>query len=123
MTTLSLSSSDINTIIDDPALLHNPSSVGISHETATYILDHGYTKGFSSLFILNACLTVLATLVSIVMIKNKELSRGDEDQLRNQAIQDGLDKKAAMSAKDLENGNGAPAELEELQKDGSVDAV
>ncbi|KAJ7918406.1 major facilitator superfamily domain-containing protein, partial [Mycena leptocephala] len=86
MTGLDISSSQISQIIDDPALLHTPASVGISQDTATEILYHGYTKGFSSLFIMDACLTVFATLVSVVMIKHKELSRGDEEMLRQQAI-------------------------------------
>ncbi|KAJ7032041.1 major facilitator superfamily domain-containing protein [Mycena alexandri] len=76
MTSFGVSSSQIGQILDDPALLHKPASVGISQATATNILYHGYTKGFSALFIMNACLTAFATLISVFMIKHKELTRG-----------------------------------------------
>ncbi|KAJ6595160.1 MFS general substrate transporter [Mycena vulgaris] len=84
MTALNLSPGDISKIIDDPALLHVPASIGLSQETATDILYHGFTKGFSALFIMNACMTVLATIVSIVLIKHKELGRGDEEEAARQ---------------------------------------
>jgi hypothetical protein len=119
MTGLDISSSQISQIIDDPALLHTPASVGISQDTATEILYHGYTKGFSSLFIMDACLTVFATLVSVVMIKHKELSRGDEEMLRQQAIKEGLEKKMGMASgaatpKDSESGVAGTAEGVEM---------
>ncbi|KAJ7185843.1 MFS general substrate transporter [Mycena filopes] len=109
MTSLGLSSSQISTIIDDPALLHTPASVGITQDTARDILYRGYTKGFSALFIMNACLTVFATLISVVMIKHKELSRGDEEMLRQQAIREGLEKKMGAAKN---NGAATPMELE-----------
>lgn len=121
MTALAIPSSNITKIIDDPTLLHSPASIGLSEATATDILFHGYTKGFSSLFIMNAALTAFATLVSVVMIKHKELMRGDEEALRQQAIREGLEKKmgkkvgpgsgaatpkesGATTARDLESG-------------------
>lgn len=82
MKELQLPSSTITRIVDDPSSLADPSSAGLSSSMASYILDHGYTKGFRSVFILNACLTVLATLVSITMIKHKNLTRGDEEGLK-----------------------------------------
>ncbi|KAF7353979.1 MFS drug transporter [Mycena venus] len=99
MTSLALPSSLISRIIDDPALLHTPSTITISQATATNILYHGYTKGFSSLFIMNASMTVFATLVSVVMIKHKELSREDDEMLRQKAIKEELERKMALGMK------------------------
>ncbi|KAJ7235145.1 major facilitator superfamily domain-containing protein [Mycena haematopus] len=115
MTDIGLSSSLINQIIDDPALLHTPATVGISQNTATDLLYHGYTKGFSSLFIMNAALTVFATLVSVVMIKHKELSRGEDEALRQKALKEELDRKMGMAsgaATPKKSGTATPREIE-----------
>lgn len=85
MKRISLPPSLITKIIDDPASLGSPFQVGLSPSTATYILDAGYTKGFRSVFILNAGLAGVATVASILMIKHKELTRGDEETLRMSA--------------------------------------
>lgn len=82
MNTLAYSSVLITSIVDDPGQLFSPSTLGISSSDATYILNAGYTKGFRTVFILNAILTALATIASVVLIKHKELNRGDEGQLR-----------------------------------------
>ncbi|KAK7031852.1 MFS drug transporter [Favolaschia claudopus] len=79
MTVLNFSSSDISRIIDDPALLHTPSKIGISQASATDVLYHGYTKGFSALFIMNASMTVFATAVSVLLIKHKELGTKESE--------------------------------------------
>ena len=93
MTALKLPSSTIDRIIDDPTMLgahvSNGSStalqsIGISPAAASRILD-GYDSGFRTVFILNAALAAIATVVSIVMIHHKELTRGDEEQLRAEA--------------------------------------
>ncbi|KAJ7795395.1 hypothetical protein B0H13DRAFT_2393052 [Mycena leptocephala] len=89
---------NIRQIIDNPVLLHTPVSLGVSHDIATAIPERGYTKGFSSLFILNAALTVLATLVSDVMIKHKELSRDDDEMLRQQALREKFEKNVGWRA-------------------------
>ncbi|KAK7036119.1 MFS drug transporter [Favolaschia claudopus] len=94
MTSLGIQSSRITQIIDDPALLHTPALAGISQENAQIILYNGYTKGFSALFIMNASLTVFATLISVLMIKHKELSREDDEMLRQQAIAEEVARKA-----------------------------
>ncbi|KAJ6557902.1 major facilitator superfamily domain-containing protein [Mycena capillaripes] len=115
MTGLNFPASQISQIIDDPALLHTPTSIGLSQDTATAILYHGYTKGFSALFIMNASLTVFATLVSVVMIKHKELTRKDDDELRQRAIKEGLEKKmrsASGAATPKRSGTATPRELE-----------
>ncbi|KAG6907925.1 hypothetical protein DXG01_006855 [Tephrocybe rancida] len=85
---LSLPETIISKIIDDPSSIATPTSVGISPSTATYILDKGFIHGFRAVFILNAALTVLATLTSILMIKHKELTRGDDAKLRKSAEQE-----------------------------------
>ncbi|KAF7358961.1 MFS drug transporter [Mycena sanguinolenta] len=111
MVDIGLASSLISQIIDDPALLHTPAMIGISQETATYILYHGYTKGFSALFIMNAAFTVTATLVSVVMIKHKELTRQDDEALRQKAIQEELDRKMRL-ASGKKSGTVTPREVE-----------
>ncbi|KAF7334952.1 MFS drug transporter [Mycena venus] len=110
MAALNLPSSQISQIIDDPVRLHTPASVGISADIATDILDRGYAKGFSSLFIMNAALTVFATLVSVVMIKHKELSRDDDEMLRQKAIREVLETKFDMvsGAGTLASGTASP---------------
>ncbi|KAK7439541.1 hypothetical protein VKT23_017469 [Stygiomarasmius scandens] len=88
MTPFSFSSSVISAVIDDPTLLGNStraSALGISQDQSHSILTQGYTKGFSHLFILNGCLAAVATIVAYTMIKHKELTRGDENELREKA--------------------------------------
>ncbi|KAF8959374.1 major facilitator superfamily domain-containing protein [Flammula alnicola] len=82
---LSLSSFIISSIINDPSQLASPSALNISATTASTILNKGYTSGFRTVFILNAALNAVATIASIVMIKHKELTRGDEEELRQEA--------------------------------------
>jgi len=92
MTSLSLPSEIISKIVDDPALLSSVSSpssplasMGISSSTASNILLHGYTRGFRWVFLLNASLASLAVVVSVFMIKHKELTRGDDEALKAEA--------------------------------------
>jgi hypothetical protein len=110
MAALNLPPSQISQIIDDPVRLHTPASVGVSTDMAKDILDRGYAKGFSSLFIMNAALTVFATLVSVVMIKHKELSRDDDEMLRQKAIREVLETKFDMvsGAGTLASGTATP---------------
>ncbi|SJL15062.1 uncharacterized protein ARMOST_18544 [Armillaria ostoyae] len=78
MNDISVSESLISTIIDDPSYLAKPTSeTGLSAATVSYILSQGYTKGFKDVFYLNASLTAFATLISMVLIKDKDLSRDD----------------------------------------------
>ncbi|KAF8058526.1 major facilitator superfamily domain-containing protein [Lyophyllum atratum] len=83
MTHLSLPPSLISKIINNPSTLASPSALGLSPTTTKYILDEGYTKGFRAVFVLNAGLAGLATVASVLMIRHKELTRGDEGALRN----------------------------------------
>ncbi|KAJ3796828.1 MFS general substrate transporter [Lentinula aff. detonsa] len=90
MINLELPASTITTVIDNPSLLTNSSSIStldISVSQAANILSKGYTNGFRDVFLLNAAMSATATLVSAVMIKHKELLRGDEDQLRKEAAE------------------------------------
>lgn len=93
MTQLNLPSTTIKRIVDDPTLLHayvlNGTSVtldslGMSSSAATHIL-HGYNSGFRAVFIMNATMAAIATVVSVLMIRHKNLERDDEAQLRAQA--------------------------------------
>ena len=77
----------MNHIINNPSSLASPSVLGIPSSTATIILDNGYTTGFRTVFILNASLAAIATIASIGMIKHKNLTRGDEEQLKSQGNQ------------------------------------
>jgi len=88
MTSIHLPTSQISAVIDDPSTLAAPMKVGLSPSTASYILQHGYNKGFRSVFILNASLTAVATITSIFMIKHKELTRHDDEKLKNEARQE-----------------------------------
>ncbi|KAF8161653.1 major facilitator superfamily domain-containing protein [Crassisporium funariophilum] len=101
MKDLSLPATLINAIVNDPASLASPSTLGISGSTASLILDHGYTKGFRTVFILNACLTAVATIASVTMIKHKELTRADEAQLREHAAKPLDDEKREGVAMEL----------------------
>ena len=93
MSSLQLPSTTIDKIIDNPTLLgarlSNGSAtaleaLGISPHTADVILD-GYTNGFRIVFIMNAILAAIATVVSILMIHHKELTREDEERLLAEA--------------------------------------
>lgn len=76
-------------IVQDPSVLSNPSSIGLTGQQATFILQHGYTKGFRALFILHASLAALATLTSILMIKHKDLTREESmvDQTTKSSVE------------------------------------
>ncbi|KAF7308584.1 MFS drug transporter [Mycena chlorophos] len=125
-------SSTITRIINDPALLHTPSSVNLTASMAHDALYSGYTKGFSSLFEMDAALTVLATLVSVVMIKHKELTRKDDEVLKQRALAEALEKKkekekmrsgaATPNPRDLESGIMTPAEATVVGHD-AVDGI
>lgn len=97
---LGMSSTAIKAIIDDPTALGDRFSaassskladLGITNSMAVAILD-GYTEGFRIVFILNACLSALAAIASFVMIRHKELSRGDDDHLKASAHADSSEK-------------------------------
>ncbi|KAI5118415.1 hypothetical protein M0805_002867 [Coniferiporia weirii] len=95
MTSLGLPAATITSIVDTPTVLHSylsgPSTanattnMGISSGTAHEILD-GYISGFRILFQVNAALTAACAIISYVMIKHKELLRGDEAKLRQDAL-------------------------------------
>jgi hypothetical protein len=115
MTELNLPSSTIKKIVDDPTLLgarltsvtnstSDPlSALGISPDAADHILA-GYNSGFRAVFIMNATLAAIATVVSILMIKHKELTRGDEAQLRAQAEKEEKEESEKDGQGDIEMG-------------------
>ncbi|KAI0764356.1 MFS general substrate transporter [Trametes elegans] len=94
MTSLSLPSETISAIVDDPTILGAHTSatdstlvdLGITSAVADRILG-AYVRGFRTVFVLNAVLNAIATVAAIVLIQHKELSRGDEDELRKEALQ------------------------------------
>ncbi|GAW01212.1 MFS general substrate transporter [Lentinula edodes] len=85
MIEISLSPSTITTILNDPSVLARASSIGLPDEQALHVLEHGYEAGFKTFFIINASLGVMATIVSATMVKHKELSRDDDEKLKNEA--------------------------------------
>ncbi|KAF5321749.1 hypothetical protein D9619_001273 [Psilocybe cf. subviscida] len=98
MNVLDLPPPVITAILNDPSKLASPSTLGISASTASAILSRGYTRGFRSVFLLNASLTAVATIASIFMIKHKDLMRGDEAGLRESASR-ALDAEGGKSEK------------------------
>ncbi|KAK7691326.1 hypothetical protein QCA50_004720 [Cerrena zonata] len=92
MSKLGLPNSAITRIVDDPSILANRfntssnplGDMGVTPAAVDQIIA-GYTSGFRTVFILNACLAALASIVSILMIRHKELTRPDEEQLKAQA--------------------------------------
>ncbi|KZP33638.1 MFS general substrate transporter [Athelia psychrophila] len=93
MASFLISPASITAIVNNPALLgisgntSELSSLGIVPSEAALILSRGYNRGFKYLFILHACLAVLAALVSFLMVKETSLLRGDEEELRQDASQ------------------------------------
>ncbi|KAJ4475264.1 major facilitator superfamily domain-containing protein [Lentinula edodes] len=85
MIEISLSPSTITTILNDPSILARAASIGLPDEQALHVLEHGYEAGFKTFFIINASLGVMATIVSATMVKHKELSRDDDEKLKNEA--------------------------------------
>lgn len=107
MKSIDLPTDIIAVIIDDPATLLNPRALGISSQAASLVLNSGYTKGFRSLFLLHASLTTFATVTSLVMIKHKDLMRGDEERLKTEARANEKDKsgQATPTRQDIEMGD------------------
>lgn len=108
MTSISLPSQVIDAIVNDPALLSNPSAAGIPASEAVFILNTGYTKGFHTLFIINASLTVVAFLASYFMIKNKDLNRTDDEERKKEG------RKKKETSFELEE---KPAAIQESNRD------
>ncbi|KAF9463987.1 major facilitator superfamily domain-containing protein [Collybia nuda] len=86
MKAINLSPPLISGIVDNPSHLRSPIEFGLSESQASYVLDHGFTRGFRFVFILNASLTAIAVVASVFMIKHKELTRGDDETLREKAL-------------------------------------
>ncbi|KAF7300254.1 MFS drug transporter [Mycena kentingensis (nom. inval.)] len=110
LTSLSADAATIFRIIDDPALLRSPASIGLSPTVAQAALKGGFMKGFSALFIMDAALTALATIVSVIMIKHNELTRTDDEELRQKALAEELARK--MRKVDKKGGTGTPRDKE-----------
>lgn len=96
---LFLSSTVAASVINNPSLLRSSSSsagIGITTSQASFILSNGYNKGFRDIFYLNAALTTLAFVSSVILIRHKELNRGDDAKLKMEA-------KEALQAKGVSN--------------------
>lgn len=111
MQALSLPEDLTKAIIDDPAQLSDPASLNLSAEQALFILDSGYTKGFRLVFILNASLSALATVTSILLIKHKNLTRDDDEKLKQEARgrKNKDEEKGGISGEHDEKTEGGPA--------------
>lgn len=108
MNALSLPEEIIKKVIDNPSGLSNPASLNLSPDQAIEILSQGYTKGFRSVFILNASLSAVATVTSVLLIKHKELTRDDDKTLKDSAKRD-----SKGSQGDLEKGSGEDRDRED----------
>jgi hypothetical protein len=106
---LGLSSSIISKVINDASELSSPAALGISASTADIILNKGYTRGFRTVFILHAVLNAVATIASVLMIKHKELTRGDEQHLREAAAALDVKSKEQKLVTDLEKALVSPS--------------
>jgi hypothetical protein len=87
MSKLNLPSQIINSIIDDPTILSPDSST--TRTLGPIIREQilaGYLRGFRTLFILNAGFSAFATVVGVLLIKHHDLTRPDEEQLREEAL-------------------------------------
>ena len=73
MTSLRLPSQTIS------AVIANPSSavLKLSRQDASFVLSRGYGHGFKCVFIVNASWTVVANIVSILLIKHHDLPGAD----------------------------------------------
>lgn len=98
MVSLSLPTSTIYTLVNNPGLLGIPNSsalakIDVSPTQASFILAEGYNRGFKLVFILYTTLLCAATLTSTLMIKHKDLLRGDEQRLKDEAERKNLEEK------------------------------
>jgi len=104
MKELDFSAFAISEIVDNPVVIVNllngqaldNSTIGITPDTARHILN-GYNDGFRTVFIMNATLAAVATIVSIVMIRHKNLTRDDEEELKAKAEKEDKEKEEQLS--------------------------
>ena len=95
MTALRLAPATIAKIVDDPTLLGARTSasassladLGVSAALAERILG-AYISGFRTVFILNTALNAVATVAAIFLIRHIELTRGDEEVLKQKAVEE-----------------------------------
>lgn len=77
MASLRLPSQTISAVIANPSSLLSPAAFKLSGQDASFVLSHGYSHGFKCVFILNASWAVIATIASILLIKQNDLSGED----------------------------------------------
>lgn len=114
MKQLNLPASTISTVVDEPTVVrailldhtstNGTSTLGISPSQATHILL-GYNSGFRAVFIMNATLAAFATIVSVVMIRHKNLERDDDADLRAKAEKEELERAQAIASQDVTRNN------------------
>ncbi|KAJ3521667.1 hypothetical protein NMY22_g12217 [Coprinellus aureogranulatus] len=76
MSRIQVPSDMVKKVIDDPVQLSTPDSLGITEELASTIFREGYERGFRTVFLLNAGLTAVASIIAFVMIRQKILTKG-----------------------------------------------
>ncbi|KAI0821204.1 major facilitator superfamily domain-containing protein [Irpex lacteus] len=114
MKQLNLPASTISAVVDEPTVVrailldhtitNGTSTLGISPSQATHIL-RGYNSGFRAVFIMNATLAAFATIVSVVMIRHKNLERDDDADLRAKAEKEELERAQAIASQDVTRHN------------------
>ena len=89
MNQLHLPQSTIDGIVNNPTIIHalidgSSSQFDVSPGVAKSILG-GYEKGFHTVFYVNAALSAFSVVVTILMIRHKELVRADEAERKRKA--------------------------------------
>lgn len=88
MKELDLPQSTINGILDNPTdipkLSNSSSPFNLTPDIASNVLS-GYTNGFHRVFYLNAALSAACVVITVFMIRHKELVRPDEVEMKRKA--------------------------------------
>ncbi|KIP12091.1 hypothetical protein PHLGIDRAFT_62405 [Phlebiopsis gigantea 11061_1 CR5-6] len=81
---LGLSTAQVEALLDDPTIINRPAQLSLNaHDKAVVIA--GYTKGFHSVFYLTVACMLVACTASTLLIKQHELNRDDDQELKRQA--------------------------------------
>jgi MFS family permease len=112
---LGLSAEEVNTLLDNPTAINDPSfrdTLTIAQRDAVIA---GYSRGFKSVFYMTVACMVIATLSAVFLIGHHDLKRSDDQKLKEESIQRLQDKKM----KRKEGG----VDAEKGQKEGAGDVL
>ena len=81
---LGLSTEQVEALLDDPTIINRPAQLSLNaHDKAVVIA--GYTKGFRSVFYLTVACMLVACTAATLLIRQHELNRDDDQELKRQA--------------------------------------